>query len=91
MKDIVSQVLMLAGFTALVYLSIQCLKIHAHILPPAVFVGPIKSWQARRECIKKYKRAQLHDPNLASAVRNYLIAFRVLCVTLILFEVITLA
>jgi hypothetical protein len=91
MKAIVSQILILAGFAALVYLSIQSLKIHTRILPPTIFVGPIKSWQARRACSKKYRRAQLHDPNLESAVRKYLIAFRVLCATVVLLEAIALA
>lgn len=91
LKDIVAQILMATGLFSLLYLSVQSLKIHARIMPPMTFVGPIKLWRARRECIKKYKRAQLHDPNLENAVLRYLIAFRVLCVTLILFELIASA
>ncbi len=90
MKEIITQILMLAGFSSLVYMSIQSFKIHACIMPPATFMGPIKLWRARRECIRKYKHAQLHDSHLESAVRNYLLSFRVLCASLIFFEIIRL-
>ncbi len=89
MKNLAAQVFMITGCAALVYLSIQSLKINMRLLPPATFVGPIKVWRARRECIKKYKRSEWHDPELQSAVRKYLISFRVLCASIILFEILT--
>ena len=87
MKEITAQVLMLAGFAALVYLSLQSLKINTRILPPATFVGPVKLWRMRRDYIKKYKRAALHDPSLENAIRKYLISFRILCAVIALFEI----
>ena len=81
---------MMAGFLSLIYLSIQSFKIHSHIIPPATFIAPVKLWRARRECIKKFKRAQLQDPELENAVRNYLRSFRILCAILMFYEIIRL-